>query len=574
MDNVASPTSQPKRLFQIGAPTQKTLPPKPQQSKPPGDPEPNFADSIPVDISMEQKHAIEKRNKEILENELWDQKLEFTPRPYLAHVQFSNFCNMSCIMCWNGANPRTKKLTPELVEKLAIELGPEVSVIEPYSGSEPLALTWKETLRIAKQYGVLLLMTTNAQFLNEERFNELKDFTETLYLSIDSHIPYIYEKIRLRAKTDDVFRNIGPAIKMARQHGLECTVNIVLMTYNAPFIAESTAWFNDLGIESVNVIQMMDVNHQSHFYDALAHCSTEYVNHVKEQTIEVCRERKMRLIWNVGYPQTFDFRVDGVPTNERKVQNDHWSWRMRYMHPGFCRQAYNRMRIEVDGNVSPCCYATEGQLRLGNLGDENFYDEVWNGVQSQDLRRGMYTGDVPSLCVNCNVRTVPDPRPNMPFIDTVQKDPAWKKFFRQKVVNDASMKVVGPEHAMRLDMAPLMQLETPYKSRKLLVSLAAGGETKHIVTVKVRAKVKDGVARFVLPKKAWKQLRTNIGYWWAAWQLSDDGESIIRVDKMPCVIRHQPIARVEGSNLGYDDEGHYALVNLGADKAKQLKNQG
>ena len=567
MDHLASQTSEPVQLVQIGTPKPK---PEKNPAKPPGEPPPNFADSIPVDISMEEKHGIEKRNKQILEKELWDKKLSFTPRPYLAHVQFSNFCNMSCIMCWNGANPRTKKLSPELVEKLAQELGPEVSVIEPYSGSEPLALTWKETLRIAKQYGVLLLMTTNAQFLTEERFNELKDFTETLYLSIDSHIPYVYEKIRLRAKTDAVFQHIGPAIKLAKQHRLECTVNIVLMTYNAAFIADSTAWFNDLGVESINVIQMMDVNHQSHFYDALAHCSPEYINHVKEQTIEVCKERKMRLVWNVGYPQIHEFREDGVPTNQRKVMNDHWSWRMRYMHPGFCRQAYNRMRIEVDGNVTPCCYATEDQLKLGNLGDENFYDEVWNGVAAQDLRRGMYTGDVPSLCVNCNVRTVPDPRPNMPFIEQVESDPKWKRFFRQEVIRDVSMKVVGPDHAMRLEAAPLMQLKTPYKSRKLLIALAAGGETGHVVTVKVRAKIKDGVARFVFPKKVWKQLHTNMGYWWAAWQHSDDGKTLIRVDKMPCVIRHEAIARLEGSNLGYDDEGHHAKLNLGADKAKRL----
>ena len=519
---------------------------------------------------MDEKAAIENRNKEILEQELFEKKLDFSARPYLAHVQFSNFCNMSCIMCWNGANPRTKKLSPELVQKLATELGPEVSVIEPYSGSEPLALTWKETLRIAKEYGVLLLMTTNAQFLTEERFHELKDVTETLYLSIDSHIRYVYDKIRLRAKTNDVFRHIGPAIKLAKKHGLECNVNMVLMTYNAPFIAESAKFFGDLGVETINVIQMMDVNHQSHFYDALAHCSTEYVNHVKEQTTEACRERKMRLMWNVGYPQIFDFREDtATETNQRKRMNDHWSWRMRYMHPGFCRQAYNRVRIEVDGNVTPCCYATEGQLRLGNLGDPDF-NEVWNGVAAQDLRRGMYTGDVPMLCQNCNVRAVPDPREHMPFIDQVQSDPKWKRFFRRELLTDQHMKVVRPDHALRLESAPMMQFESPFKSRKFIVSLAAGGETKHIVTTKVRAKFKDGVMRFVFPKKIWAQLHTNIGYWWAAWQISDDGKSIIRIDRLPCVIRQQDIPRLEGSNLGYGDEGHQALINLGADKAKQL----
>jgi len=158
----------------------------------------------------------------------------------------------------------------------------------------------------------------------------------------------------------------------------------------------------------------------------------------------------------------------------------------------------------------------------------------------------------------------------MPFVEHVENDPKWKRFFRQPVIRDESMKVVGPDHAIRLEDAPLMQLDTPHKSRKLLISLAAGGETGHVVTVKVRAKIKDGVARFVFPKKAWKQLHTNIGYWWAAWQLTDGGKSLIRVDKMPCVIRHESMPRLEGSKLGYDDEGHHAKLNLGADKAKRL----
>jgi len=40
---------------------------------------------------------------------------------------------------------------------------------------------------------LLLCLTTNAQFLDEEKFFEIKDITETLYISIDCHIPEVLE---------------------------------------------------------------------------------------------------------------------------------------------------------------------------------------------------------------------------------------------------------------------------------------------------------------------------------------------------------------------------------------------
>ena len=46
--------------------------------------------------------------------------------------------------------------------------------------------------------------------------------------------------------------------------------------------------------------------------------------------------------------------------------------------PGFCKYAYDRLRIETDGDVAPCGLATDGELILGNLAEQDF-DEIWNG---------------------------------------------------------------------------------------------------------------------------------------------------------------------------------------------------
>ena len=49
---------------------------------------------------------------------------------------------------------------------------------------------------VAGRHGIKLSLTTNAQFLDEAKFFELKDITETLYLSIDSHIPEVFAQTR------------------------------------------------------------------------------------------------------------------------------------------------------------------------------------------------------------------------------------------------------------------------------------------------------------------------------------------------------------------------------------------
>jgi len=160
---------------------------------------------IPMPLyTFDQKHQIERLNREIVESELAEGRTEFASRPHEAHIQFSNFCNMSCVMCWNGNNPKTKKLEQELVDKVAEALGPSLSLIQPYDGSEPLIFTWEETRDLAKKYGVLLKITTNIQFLDEAKFNELKDITQSLCLSIDTHVPEIFDLIRLRSNSGKV----------------------------------------------------------------------------------------------------------------------------------------------------------------------------------------------------------------------------------------------------------------------------------------------------------------------------------------------------------------------------------
>jgi len=241
-------------------------------------------------------------------------------------------------------------------------------------------------------------------------------------LSIDSHIPEVFELIRPGGNVEKVFANLKTTAKLAREHRIECIVNIVLMTHNAPHLAETIDYLGELGIESVNVIQMLDVNNRSQYYDPLQHFSQEYIAWVKQRSLKAVEKRHMRLIWSVSGCKTYDFRPAAhVQPLERKSWSDRYDYRMKRLFPGFCRNVLNRLRVDSAGDVAPCCYAVQGELSLGNLNEDSFED-IWNSPSAQDLRRGMFCGDVPSLCSSCRYIDPIAPQSAMKFIELVDEE--------------------------------------------------------------------------------------------------------------------------------------------------------
>jgi radical SAM protein with 4Fe4S-binding SPASM domain len=514
-------------------------------------------------ISPDERERIELENRALLEQDLFGKHLVFASRPYEAHVQYSNFCNMSCIMCWNGKNPPLRRMAPELIEKLGEQIATWLSVITPYGGSEPLAITWDETRDMCRRYSNELCLTTNVQFLDEERFLELKDITETLYLSIDSHVPEIYARIRPGSRPDKVFANLETSARLSERHGVECIVQIVFMTENAPMLAETVAYMADIGIASVNVIKLLDVNGESGFSDPLLHFSAAYVEEIKRRCIAVAEQKRIRFMWSVGIEERYDYRDHRIGPRPRKARNDKWDYRMRRFFPGYCRNVYNRLRVLADGDIAPCCYATDGELSLGNLAEHGF-DDIWNGPNAQDLRRAMQTWDYPSLCASCYFTDKLPAQETLAFGDYLQA--RLKKPVRGE---ERTLELRAPEHMTRAEEPPAIELARPdIGAEEYTLCLSVGGELDGALTwplVQLDADGDDLV--FGFPSEAWEQMRTNLGYWWFVYAISaEERPAILRSREIRCLIRHEPVARVVGSTIAYPDQGHLPVVDLGGAK--------
>jgi radical SAM protein with 4Fe4S-binding SPASM domain len=521
----------------------------------------------PTRIPRPERTRIEQRNRALLERELLAHEVVFESRPYEAHVQFSNFCNMSCVMCWDGENPPLERMSPEILAKVAEQVAPHLSLITPHGGSEPLALTWDETRGLCSEWGVDLCLTTNVQFLDEQKFRELREITETLALSVDSHIPELFAKIRPNSRPDEVFENLATTARLARETGLECVAQMVFLTQNAPTLPETVAYMGDIGIEKINIIQMIDVNGRSGFSDPLLHFSADYVDHLRKACIKAAEEKRLYIRWLDR--EWYDFRTEKIPTPARERWNDAWDYRMRHIVPGYCKYAYNRLQISAAGVVTPCAYAADGELEMGSLAEQDF-DEIWNGPTARDLRRSMMTWDYTSLCNTCRFSDKLAPGTDMRFVDRL---PAMVE--RPLAGMHETLEVLLPEHMTRHEAPPSIQVAKPAEEIDfyyLAWALGAEQENAEVAELCVSADAEEHVD-LSFPPDVWDRMRTNLGYWWAVVAVTATEHPIgLRPSTTRCMIRHERMERIEGSTLRYPDEGNLPVVDLGGAKQAGWQN--
>jgi len=521
---------------------------------------------MPPRITWHERERTDQRNRALLAQDLLRKRLLFASRPYEAHVQFSNFCNMSCVMCWDGENPPLQRMSPEMIARVEAELAPDLTVIIPHGGSEPLVLTWDETRQMAETYSVELGLTTNAQFLDEKKFHELEEIVEAIVLSIDSHVPGIFARIRPKGRPDKVFENVATTARLAAERRIDCIFQIVFMTENAALLPETVAYAADTGISMVNVLQLVDFNGRSGYSDPLQHFSAEYVQWTKDLCIETAREKKIGLRWLEH--ETYDFRDNPIRVKPHRQANEelnHWA---KYAFPGYCKYVYSRLRVHADGEIAPCGWATEGDLTLGNIGAQNV-EQVWNGVNARDLRRAHLTADYPTLCKTCRFTDPVPARADMPFVTEAQA-------MICEAEADPVLAVIDPPHLSRLSDAPLITVETPYEPPVgwfMAVSLGGGidaptdADELHLTALEPRSSDGD-VSVLRVPTDLWGALRTNMGYWWALFALMADGGPLFRSTDVRCLIRHEAIERIPGSTLVYPDQEARPLADLGGAKQR------
>lgn len=510
-------------------------------------------------LSRIEKDRLVAQNRARLDQDLLSQRLQFQSLPRGVDLQLSNICNMACTMCYDGVSPPAKRLDLDVVERFAQEVLPTTVTITPFSGSEPMIVTWDLTKELAMRFDLELDLITNAQFLDEARFRELEPHVSSLTFSIDSHMRDIYERIRLRSNPDKVFENFPRAARLCREQGIEPIANVVFMVENAAYMQETVAFLADQGCSTVRMLAFhtpVDASRDRTFSDAVRHMSPEWVRWKLDQIHTVAKQKKVRVVFEGHTREIYDYRPSILGFRKDRKFLHSASEELSLYYPGYCVLAVDRIKVSTEADVHPCCVAVGEDLKLGNLKTQSF-QEVWNGPNAQDLRRGMLTMDLPYLCKHCTHHTanIAGEQPTLPVVDWYHDSHCGGTVPRVAESN-RTIAIEGPAHLTRNSEAPTFRWSaptTPVDMFHLVVGIGGMSNPQNRVF-----EIAGNATSFTMPDADWAALPPNTGLWWCLYGLRRNAlAETVRSPAVRCIIRHQPIPRVAGSTL-YDRDALHA----------------
>ncbi len=281
-----------------------------------------------------------------------EEKFQIRDFPLNVLIETGNYCNLNCTTCSNDKLTRKRGYMNSLLYRRIID---EIADENPYARvwldyyGEPLLSKFKLYYMIdyAKKKGCKnISMNTNATLLDEEMAEMLLDSNiDFISIDCDGFSPEVYEKIRIGAKRDIVYKNIEHLLKRKKERGLD-----------------------NIKIE-VKVMEMEENKHEI------------------QKIMDYWRERgawttKRRLI-------TWGGSVKDIKIEEKD--------RIA------CGYAVGICPITWDGNVVNCACDVDASVIWGNV-NENSIKEIWKirNEKMVKLQVEHRFAELPEICHDCN----------------------------------------------------------------------------------------------------------------------------------------------------------------------------
>ena len=77
-------------------------------------------------------------------------------------------------------------------------------------------------------------------------------------------------------------------------------------------------------------------------------------------------DKQIRLVFDLDEKEVFDYLPEDLQFRPTRM-NDGWFEKLRRFYPGYCWQWVDSVKVETNGDIYPCCIATNGDLKLGNI---------------------------------------------------------------------------------------------------------------------------------------------------------------------------------------------------------------
>jgi len=302
-----------------------------------------------------------------------------TPLPRSVVIDVGNVCNLHCPLCPTGAGMSRyeKTLMPLATFKAVLGKMPWVRHVSLFNWGEPfLNPDIFAIIRYARERAVEVNVHTNFSFKKGDDF--FVDIVECglniLTVSLDGASQETYEKYRVGGDFGLVIANIESLERIKRQHRRKAPVIVwkfIVNKFNEHEIPRAKEMAARLGV----TLELANMGLGDDLPDVTFACDIE----TRKKT------------W--------------LPSQARYI-NKWYQGAHRYpLYNAPCDQLFNWIVIAPDGNVFPCCLASDKNNTFGNILKSSF-KEIWNNetyAYSRSLFAGRkYCGSVKeTICTHC-----------------------------------------------------------------------------------------------------------------------------------------------------------------------------
>lgn len=316
-------------------------------------------------------------------------------------------CNLRCVYCYQSdKNFKPHSGMSDAVVDAAIQFAKiygDNSINVTSEGEFTFGKNWQAVAQRLLASGIAVLMTSNlARMLDPDEIEILSRFS-AICLSLDSTDRETLRSIRRSADIRTISHNVLQIRAAAVAAGRSPTpfiVNTVLSTGNAATIPALVTYCAMLGMTCVSITPL-------HAFGQFGFDKEQLGEDRVDDPLEVWDLVKLKilhddLVMAVNLAKRCKMAFSIAPAIVQRVMKKlNGSQSKTGLGPGLtriCTQPWDRVIVQSNGDVLPCCYGADS---IGNISNQKFEDVV-NGDKLVALKRSLLTGaDLPSPCRNC-----------------------------------------------------------------------------------------------------------------------------------------------------------------------------
>jgi MoaA/NifB/PqqE/SkfB family radical SAM enzyme len=309
----------------------------------------------------------------------------------------TNKCNLRCRMCVRQhvqLHPAdVTDMDFKLFQKIADECFPYLkTVVFTVSGEPLLSNNILEMLELVKKFNIKLAMTSNATLMNNDEIIKILIRTlSVLTVSFDGATRETYESIRIGAKYDKVLSNIARfntyRNELSDVQRPKLGFSFVLMRSNIEEFPDFIKLAHTLQADFVGGTHIIIHGSQLKDESLIFHkkLANEKLREAKEIATQLGVTLSIHPLYILERENVSHDNVGDKVTTRRTIK---------------CPYLWSHSWIERNGDVVPCCIASNNRPVMGNMLNSTF-SEIWNGEIYRNMREGILTGQPFDVCKNC-----------------------------------------------------------------------------------------------------------------------------------------------------------------------------